>query len=397
MERQGSPRNSRDVQFQPSAKLKQSFVACGVVGVVIFLWGLRAAPQRAWFNLLIDGFFFLSVALASAVFVAILHVSNAGWGTALRRVPEAIMGYLPWGGFILLALYFGAADLYPWASPSMVKQSGVLQHRAGFMNPPFFFLRMAICLAIWILFAWLMVRASRFQDRRADNTFTHRNVAYAAIFLALFAVTFSMASFDWIMSLEEIWSSTIFAVYNFSGLFLVGIAAITLVTLLLKAYGVLAWVNENHLHTLGKLMFAFSTFWAYIWISQYLLIYYANIPEETIYFIRRTSTTGWQVLFFLNLFLNWVVPFLLMMPRSFKRSNRMLGITAAILFVGHWIDLYTMTVPSRQPFVTIGIFEIGIFIGVAGLFAWIVARNLEESCLLPIHDPYLEESLELHV
>ncbi len=383
--------------FQPPGRVMTLCWTLAGAGALTVLVGLRLAPQRTWTNFLADSFYFVSLALAAAVFVAILHVSNAGWGIVVRRIPEAMMEYLPFGGATMLALYFGARFLYPWTDAGNAAKGEILQHRAPYMNVPFFFLRVALCFVLWIWLCRLLRRASLEQDRDEGVDQKRKSVIYAAAFLPIFAVTYSLASFDWIMSLEKFWSSTIFAVYNFSGLFLSGIAAITVLVLVLKRWGYLPEVNENHLHTLGKLMFAFSTFWAYIWISQYLLIYYANIPEETIFYLKRTSTPGWNFLFYLNLLLNWIIPFLLLMPREFKRRERPLLITALILIFGHWVDVYTLVAPTNQSSVTIGLYEVLIFLGLAAIFFGIVVASLRRAPLVPRRDPYLEESLHLHV
>jgi hypothetical protein len=306
---------------------------------------------------------------------------------------------LPVAAVLMFLLIFGMHNLYRWADAGAALQDPVLAAKRVYLNTPFFFARMAALFGIWTLFAWLYRRASLAEDQAHllnDLGPHHRLVRTSAFFVPAFALTFSIASFDWIMSLEPHWFSTIFALYTFSGLFLHGIAVITLMAVLLKERGYLEGVvNENHLHDLGKLIFAFSTFWAYIWVSQYLLIWYTNIPEETSYFIVRTDR-DWSWLFLLNLALNWAIPFLILMPRAAKRSPAVLKRVCITLLVGHWLDVYLMVVPNVIGKRWIGPLEILIALGYGALFFYVVAKALERAPLVPINDPYLAESLHHH-
>ena len=209
----------------------------------------------------------------------------------------------------------------------------------------------------------------------------------------VFAITFALASVDWLMSLDPHWYSTIFAVYLFAGLLASGLAALTLIVLLLRALGPLRdIVKPAHLHDLGKLIFAFSTFWAYIWFSQYLLIWYSNLPEEVTHYMRRTSE-GWAPLFFLNLGVNWVVPFAVLLSRAAKRNPWVLGGVCVLLLLGHWLDLYLLIMPEVLDAPALGLLDVVILLSYAALFFHLTARALGQASLLPLHDPYLEESL----
>ncbi|MGE0132575.1 MAG: hypothetical protein AB7U82_31205 [Blastocatellales bacterium] len=365
------------------------------IGALGALAGLFFNPQRFWPSLLQNSFFFLSLALGALVFVAIQFLANAGWSVALRRVPEAMMGYLPIGAVALLAVFFGRSTLYEWTHPEVVQSSPLLQAKAAYLNTPFFFARMAVFLLLWTIFMRLLRRESRAQDADGEIEHTRRSRKYSAIFIMLFAITFTLASFDWLMSLEPEFYSTIFAFYCFSGLFVSGIAAITLLVLLLRARGLLPQVNEEHLSNLGKLVLSFVTFWAYIWLSQYLLIYYTNFPEETGYYLRRTDAPGWRALFILNLLLNWAIPFVMLLPRMTKRGVGLLAAACVITLAGHWLDLYTMVMPALNLSPMLSFVDVAMFCGFAALFLIAFRRSLEQSPLVPARDPYLEESLSL--
>lgn len=369
-----------------------AIIAAGALGLV---GGLLFGSARLWPSYILNAFYFLTLALGAMVFVSIHHVSNAGWSAALRRVPEAMMAYVPVGAVAMLLVFFGRHSIYQW-SHGITPTSEAMKMKANFLNTPFFFGRMAIVLAIWCGFAYLLWRESRRQDEDSLLEHTERSKKYSAIFLALFAITFSLASFDWLMSIEAEFYSTIFAFYCFSGLFVSGIAAVTLLVIILRRRGFLAQVNEDHLHNLGKLIFGFSTFWAYIWISQYLLIYYANLPEETVFFIRQTATPGWKALFLINLFVNWLVPFVLLISRKAKRSEGLLLTACVVVLFGHWLDLYLMIFPPLGLSWMAGIVDLALVAGFGALFVLAFVSALGTVSLMPVHDPYLTESLTLH-
>ncbi|HEV7515418.1 MAG TPA: hypothetical protein VGR07_03885 [Thermoanaerobaculia bacterium] len=375
-------------------------IALATLGAAAALAGLvfaggDGAGQRTWATLLVDDFFFLSLALAGILFLALNYLSSAGWWTVIRRVPEAMMGFLPVAGLLTLPLYFGRHALYPWTRPEILRHDPVVAAKSAYLNTPFFFGRMLLFLALWSLFAYLLRRTSLAQDRAASGEH-RRMVRISAFFIVTFAVSFSLASFDWLMSLDPRWFSTIFAIYTFAGLLLSGLAGITLVVVVLRERGQLAGlVGESHLHDLGKLLFAFSTFWAYIWVSQYLLIWYSNIPEEVTFYVTRTSG-GWTPLFFLTPVLNWLIPFCFLLPRAAKRNPRVLQWVAVTILLGHWLDLYLLVAPPVLSRVRVGLPELLITAGYASLFFLLTSRALSRAPLLARNDPYLGESLHHH-
>jgi len=373
-----------------STRLLRSLAA---VGLLIILAGVGFAPERIWPSLLLATCFLVSTALAGAFFVALQYVAGAGWSVALRRVPETMAMLLPAAGATLLLVLLVRPSLYPWAAPDAGREA-FEGFKALWLNRPFFLARAAVYLALWIGLALAIVRTSRRQDSDGELGHTLRNEKLSAVFIVVFALTFWLAAFDWIMSREPHWSSTIFGIYNFAGMFLGGLAAISVLAVWLERLGPLRGVlNESHLHDLGRLLFAFSTFWAYIWFSQYMLIWYANFPEETVYYTRRLHG-AWQSLFLLNLFLNWVVPFLALLPRAAKRSAGVLLKVGIVVLIGRWLDLYLMIVPpqapERPPF---GLWEIGPLVTAVGLGLLAFFRYLRQASVVPLRDPFLAESL----
>ncbi|MEO8168581.1 MAG: hypothetical protein ABI623_10050, partial [bacterium] len=272
-----------------------------------------------------------------------------------------------------------------------------IEDQAGWLNVPFFIVRAIAYLAIWMVFAFAMVKASRRQDLNGDLRYTLRNRKLSAAFLIVFGLTFTLASMDWIMSLEPRWYSTIFGFYNISGMFLNGLAAITILVILLRRWGPLQKVvTASHLHDLGKLLFAFSTFWMYIWFSQYLLIWYANIPEEVVYFTHR-ETSSWVIFTGLNVVFNWLIPFVVLLPQWTKRNEGVLLRVCVLVMIGHWIDLFWMILP---PFMKEGpelsVWEIGPMVGALALFLLITLRSFSKAPSVPTGDPMLVESLQYH-
>jgi len=353
-------------------------------------------PTRAWANFLLNNFYFFSIALSGLFFISIHYVCNASWGTGLRRVPEAMVVFLPVSVILMMFLFFGMPSLYHWSHPDFINYDPILQEKKLYLNLPFFYGRWVLFSLVWLYFAKKMRDYSLEQDRTGDPLLSQKNFRLSAIFLVVFSLTYSLTSYDWIMSLEPHWYSTIFSVYTFAGLFLHGIGVITLIVLFLRSQGYLRdVVNENHLHDLGKLIFAFSTFWAYIWFFQYMLIWYANLPEETIYYHIRHQG-GWMVLFVLNLILNWIVPFFVLLPRGAKRNEKVLWGVSLLLVVAYWLDLYLMVVPGKLTKITLGAVEILSALGFMALFFYVVLKALSRAPLAPYKDPYFEESVRLH-
>lgn len=349
-------------------------------------------PERAAANLLLVSFALITTGLAGIFFISLHYLAGASWYVAIRRIPEAMVTAL-WPGAAGLALLFLLRpELYAWTAEQLHG------FKAVWLNWPFFLTRSVIYLALWILFGTLIVRRSRAQDFDGKLEHTFANIRLSTGFVVVFAVTFWPAAFDWLMSLEPEWYSTIFGIYQFSGLFLSGLATITLLTLWLNRMGLLqSVVSEEHLHDLGKLLFAFSTFWMYIWFSQYMLIWYANIPEETVHYVIRLEGM-WGTLFLLNMALNWAIPFLVLLPRRTKRSHATLVQVCLVLLLGRWLDLYLMIFPAADPaFQVPGLWEVVIAAGAVSLFLLSFWNSLGKAALIPIRDPRLCESLPAEV
>ncbi|MBI4446654.1 MAG: hypothetical protein HY645_12190 [Acidobacteria bacterium] len=381
---------ARVEEKEPSLSLAQAqkkITYCLLIGsALLFTAGVLLNPARAGLNLLLISYYLIGTGLAGAVFIAIQYVSGARWCISLRRIPEAMTAAIPLGAVGLALLFVFRPFRYPWIEEE-------LQGFKGFwLDWPFFLVRAALYVALWILFSWKIVGNSRLQDGDGAWAHTRRNVRFSAGFLVIFAVTFFLASTDWIMSLEPEWYSTIFGMYHFSGLFLSGLATISLIAVWLKQRGTLdQYVSDAQLHDLGKLLFSFSTFWMYIWFSQYMLIWYANIPEETIYFIHRLEGS-WGSLLVLNLLLNWGIPFAVLLPRLTKRTPALLGLICVVILVGRWLDLYLMIFPPFAPRLPwFGLWEVAAIALAASIFIVVFVRAFQKASPVPFWDPLLPQ------
>jgi hypothetical protein len=386
---------SAEVSFRPPRSI---LVLCGglaVVGAAALAAGLLQSPERAWLNLLLVSYFLLSLGLGGLVFIAVQYVTGAGWSVALRRVPEAMAAIIPVAAVGLGVVFLARPSLYPWAGAPAVETGAASPLRHAWFHWPFFLARAAVYLACWIALGFALVSTSRRQDRDGEPAHSRTNIRLSAAFLVVFAVTFWLASQDWLMSLDGEWSSTIFAVYQFGGLFLGGLAGITLLAACLRWLGPFRAVFVgDHVHDLGKLLLGFSNFWGYLWFCQSMLIWYVNSPEEAVWFTYRLHG-GWAALFHLNLVLGWAVPLVALLPRAARQRVGVLAAVSLVILAGRWLDLYLQVLPRSggAPLGEAAWWEIGLAAGAAGLFALVFFAALGRAALIPVRDPFLPESL----
>ncbi|HAN30192.1 MAG TPA: hypothetical protein DCQ06_01215 [Myxococcales bacterium] len=382
-------------------------IALMVVGLAGTVYGFVDASWRGWSNVLIAGVYFTGICLGAAFQFAVYSFVNGGWWISVKRIMEAFTTFLPVPMVVMVLIgLFGMHDLYEWSIPEIMEHDTLLQKKKLLLNETGWMIRVLVYFGIWMTTTFLMRKFSRAQDVDPDPKYTLFNVRVGAIHTVLFALTVTFAALDWLSSLEPHWFSTIFGVYQFIGMFVCAASTLILFILSMQRAGYLSWINEDHYHDLGKMMFAFGTFWAYIWVSQYLLIWYSNIPEETGYYIVRNNH-GWLAIFFLNLACNWVIPFLVLLPRNNKRNPKVIGGVAGLLIFGHWLDLYLQVMPATSHFAAhhhgvdvhgpiFGLQEFGPILLLGGLFILTMGKMLGRAPLLARNDPYLQEALNHH-
>ena len=377
-------------------------VAAIVVGGASLAWAFsRGDAQLAWSAYLIGVFFALGLGVFGVAWLAILYLARGDWSVTMRRIPEAMTAWLLPGGVLAMAVGLGAHSLYHWSHAEVVANDELLTHKAPFLNMTMFTVLVGASLLLWVVFAALLVGTSRRQDREGGIGPSLRNRALSALFLVVFALTISIVSFYFLLSLDAHWFSTMFAVLVFTDVVQTGTAFVAVVAGLLVMAGKLeGFLNEHHLHSLGKMVFASTGFWAYIYFCQHMLIWYANIPEETIYFIRR-SDNGWLPYLLLLPALKFVVPFLLLVPRDAKRSPRKLVPVAALILFAQFWELYVMVAPAmghgaEAAHAHVPLVELAVTLGFLGLFTLVFGWSLARHDPVPLKDPALMACLEYH-
>ncbi len=360
---------------------------------------LQQLQNKPWAALYVACIFFLLVSMGVLAFYGIQQVAQSGWSPVLFRVMQGITAYLPVGSvifflfLILCGLHFN--HLFPWLDPNIVAEDKIIQNKVGYLNFPFWLIRAAVFLLGWNLYRYLSRKNCLAQDEANDNAFYKKNFNISAMFLVFFIVTESIMSWDWIMSLDPHWFSTLFGWYVFASFFVSGITTICMVTLYLKSKGYLEHVNTSHIHDLAKFMFGISVFWTYLWFSQFMLIWYANIPEEVTYFVTRIE--HYNLPFFGSVVMNFVFPILILINTDFKRITWVLVMAGTVILLGHYIDFFNMIMPATvgdQWF--IGVSEISSVLFFLGLFLFVVFNALTKAPLLPKRNPYIEESKHFH-
>ncbi len=386
-----------------------ALMAVGIVSVLVgyFLYGAHE-PARFWATLLHNSVFFLLIVNSSMFFICATTLAMGGWQMAFRRVPEAISkAVIPLGVIALLVMlgiiFTGQHEIYHWLDKEHVAHDHILKGKAGFLNPKFYIIWTVLSIGLWIVLGQKMRQMSRFLDENPLATieegrkYVFKNTVWAALFIVWFALTVaSVTPWLWLMSIDAHWYSTMYSWYTFSSSFVAGVSLIALFVIYLKNKGYLEIVNEEHLHDLGKFMFAFSIFWTYLWFSQYMLIWYANIPEETVYFQPRVQGV-YKGVFFLNLVINFLAPLLLLMRRGSKRNYTSVAILAVIIIFGHWIDFYQMVfVGPFKDRVTLNLYDFGVAAGFVGLIMYATGRALAQAPLIPKNHPFFKESVIHH-
>jgi hypothetical protein len=407
----------RTAPLSVSTGVRAFFGLMILIGAVTFSLEVSSDPTRAYAAWLHNYWVFLLLGLGGTFFSAIHYLVGATWSVTVRRIADAFSSFVPLAAilFVLVAAgipawnWIGSMvgfapvpdaihNLYIWSKAAAIQGVGTEAiAKGGYLSPAFFLFRNLFFLALWSFFSWFFVRNSTKQDETRDPALTRRNFKISAIFLVTFALTFTLATFDIIMSLEPTWYSTIFGVYNWAGLWQGALAGIAIVTVVLRRQGAFQGViTRAHYHDLGKFVFAFGVFWTYIAFSQFMLIWYANLPEEIVWMIHRIYT-GWGAVIIAVVMLKFVIPFFVLMPQRWKENETVLITVCAGVILGQWLDVYWMIYPAFSPeHAVLSWNEIGVALGFFGLFGWRVQSFLSRHPVAPHGDPDYVASVRFH-
>jgi hypothetical protein len=391
------------MEFTITKKAKNVTMLLIAVGLLLTIIGVVMGMKDDHFltrllsNGLINGFFFFALGLGALFFLSLQYATETGWYASVKRVIEAVAGYLPYGiglfGLILLIITFmDGAHIYIWMDPETVANDEIIKEKSAYLNIPFFWIRTLVYFACYIIFLRGFRKRSLEEDKIGGTELHFKNYKKGALFLVFFAVFSSTSAWDWLMSIDVHWFSTLFGWYTFAGMWCSTMVVLVLLTLYLKKLGYLPKVNDSHIHDLGKWTFATSFLWSYLWFSQFMLIWYANIGEEVTYYMMRIE--NFKVLYFAMFLINFAFPMLLLMSRDAKRHSGILTMVGLIILAGHWLDVYIMiSAGSLGANAHIGALEIGMVMMVCGFFLWVILRNLTKAPLTPVNHPFLDESV----
>ncbi|MAT40517.1 MAG: hypothetical protein CL946_13050 [Ectothiorhodospiraceae bacterium] len=375
-------------------KLNLVGLAAAGIGIILSVVAAMVDWERFIFNYLVAFAMVGGIAVTGVFFSMLQFLTRSGWSAAVRRIPEFVAAFVPFLIIMLVPIIFGLDNLYHhWMHPD--PDDVVLQGKSGWLNAPFFIIRIAVYYLVWVGLYYFIVGNSFRQDTSDDATPTKRNWIFSAPGMILYAITVTFAAFDLLMSLYPHWYSTIYGVYYFSGSFVGTLALVTIIAVGMKKSGLMhEWLTPDRFHDLGKLLFAFNIFWAYIAFSQYLLIWYANLPEEIIFFKYRVEH-GWQYVSLALVGVHFLVPFFILLSESAKRNLNVLLSGAIVLLIAHYIDMYWLVMPYyNHDIVPFGWIEIAPVLALFGLMIAVIAWQFKKRAAIPVRDPFLAEATQ---
>lgn len=367
-----------------------------VAGLALGAAAYAADPRHAAFSNVVGFLFLTSIAVGSVFLIALEYIAGAVWSVPMRRVNEFLAAMVPLAALLALPMLFRLHDLFAWMHPEAVASDSLLAAKKPYLNENFFIVRYAAIFAIWTLFAWLFARNSLRQDITKDQSRTTVNIRLAGAFLPVFAVTLTLTAVDWGMSIEPRWYSTIFGVYYFSGTVLSAVAAATYIIVRLSESGRLPGLTRDHFYSLGALLFAFINFWAYIAFSQFMLIWYANLPEETFWFMKHWQN-GWQYVSVLLIVVHFAVPYFLLLPQEAKMDPRRLKFMAIWILFAHLLDLYWLVMPTYGEGVPLSWIELAFPVLITGAAIIVLSYKMKRHNMMPLGDPKLARGLEFRL
>jgi hypothetical protein len=404
------------MEYTISNKAKITTIILIVVGLISLIAGVVTShghtDQRLWANLLVNGYFFFTLSLAALFFLAIQYVSEMAWGVTTQRVFQAIMSFMPIGAVMLLVVLIASSlhmnHLYHWMAegvtdPASHEYDAIITGKSAYLNLPFYWVRTILFFGVWLFFAnWF--RKNSLKEDHLDlsqisdgvSPVYKKSIFMGVLFIVFFAYSSTAAAWDWIMSIDVHWFSTLFGWYAFSGMWISCMIVAVVLVLYLKSKDLLKDVNRSHIHDLVKWMFAVSMLWSYLWFAQFMLIWYANVPEETAYYMVRFE--DYKLLYLGTFFINFLLPFFVLMARDAKRNVVFVLPVALILFFTHFVDVLVMVLPgTMHEHGQLGLVEIGMFLMFLGIFIFTILRSLSKASLATKNHPMYDESVHLHI
>ena len=374
----------------PDKISKLGYLLTGI-GLLIIIVSFLVNKQRGAFDYLWIYMFLTSVGIGGLALTALEYLVGATWSVPFRRVSEFLAGIIPLLVILVVPLIFTMGDLFHWLHPD--PNDEILAAKKPYLNMNFFLIRVVFSIAVWFIFYFFFTRNSKKQDTTKDSSLTRTNIKLSVAFAPLFFITLTMAAIDWMMSLEPHWYSTIYGVYFFAGTIVCTLAIVTFISIHLKENGYLdKRVQNDHFYSLGTLLFGFNIFWAYIAFSQFVLVWYADIPEETVWYMQRWHH-GWQYVSIGLLFVHFIIPFLILLPRSIKVNLKVLKVMSVWMVFAHMLDLYWLIMPTFSPSPVFGWQELGILFFAPGLIMIVFGMKANKENLTPVGDPKLEAGL----
>ncbi len=383
--------------FPEENKIATAFFGAGFAGIALSLIGLFVNTEQFFFSYLTSFAFIASLVLGALFFVMLQHITRSGWSVVLRRIPETISLQLVWLGLLFIPILFGMEFLYEWIRPERIAADELIQHKQPYLNMPFFVIRNVIYFTVWAFLGYKLYRNSVTMDRQASDAIDRQQRVISAPGILLFAFTVAFASFDWLMSMDSGWFSTMFGVYYFAMSFQAVLAVVIALVVYLLHKGLLTnTINQSHLHDLGALLFGFTVFYAYIAFSQFMLIYYANFPKEILWFYYRFEG-NWIFLAYLFLIGRFVLPFILLLGKKAKSNHKVLfGVSLWIILL-QFLEMHWIVMPIlHQESISIHWLDLTLLLAFVGVSAGFFFRQFARHSMVPKNDPLLAESLNKH-
>jgi hypothetical protein len=392
-----SPNITDSVQFPAQMDVAKTFYGVGIVGLIASGVGFFLNKEQFFFSYLTSFTFFTSIALASLIMVMIHHITKSSWGTVIRRIPESFFSNIAIWSVFMIPILLGMSSLYTWTNSEYVANDPILLGKVPYLNEPFFVIRQFIYFGIWGFLGYKLHKVSVEMDRTNDWGLTSLLRKLSAPGILVFSLTIAFASFDWLMSLDAHWFSTMFGVYFFAMSFQALFPVIILIVFWMQRNGMLKnTIGKAHIYDLGAWLFGFTVFYAYIAFSQFLLIYYANIPEATLWFYHRLEG-NWAIITYSLLIGRFIIPFILLLNREPKHNQKVLGFVSVLIILMHLIELHWIVMPVfNHGGMVLSWLDFATLIGLGGIFMGLFFQRFKKHNMVPVNDPQLASSLDKH-